>query len=261
MSNLTNLILEHGRKAFGLLARDFTEIQSFSASAAAVNFTDKATKRTFSMLAETLGNAGETQVILSGQMSEIKKLDNKPKTLFVVSPIDSTSNFVRSIPFFATTISAMKLDDQTQEYITKAAVIYFPVTKQVFYANIDEGCWMQDFSMDSKITRLRIKNNILPSNWLIASDRASLYNAPIVVNNLNLSQMQFRNFGSPCFALSLLLSNKAELLVFGGLDSAISQANILLCTEAKGTTKLLQGKNTYSLLGADIVSSVNLKIP
>lgn len=260
MSNLTNIILEHGRKAFGLLARDFTEIQSFSGSSAAVNFTDKAANRTFSMLAETLGNSGETQVILSGQISEMKKSDTKPKTLFVVSPIDSTSNFIRSIPFFATTISAMILDDTTQEYITKAAVMYFPVTKQVFYTNIDEGCWMQDFSMDSKITRLRIKNNIPASNCLVVSDRASLYNAPIVVNNLNLNQMQFRNFGSPCFALSLLLSNKAELLVFGGLDNAISQASILLCTEAKGMTKILKDKNSYSLLGTDILSSVNLKI-
>ncbi|MCF8462793.1 MAG: hypothetical protein K9G11_02660 [Rickettsiaceae bacterium] len=259
MSNLTNIILEFGRKAFGLLARDFSEIQSFSGSNAAINFADKAAKRTFSMLKETLGGLTDSEVILSGQISQIHKLENKPKTLFLVSPIDSTSNFLRSIQFFATTISAMIWDDKKQIYETNAAVMYFPATKQVFYANNGQGAWMQDFSGDAKVIRLRIKNNVPTPSWLTVSDRASLYNAPIFVNKFKLSQMQFRNFGSPCFATSSLLNNKAELVVFAGIDNAISEASILLCKEAGGMNKTIEDKKTiYSLLCSDMLPAVSL---
>lgn len=57
---------------------------------------------------------------------------------WVIDPIDGTTNYSRQIPFFCVSIALFKQDQP------EAAVIYQPLTDELFYAQNNQGCYLND---------------------------------------------------------------------------------------------------------------------
>ena len=61
-----------------------------------------------------------------------------PEKMFVVDPIDGTANFVAGIPVWATCIGYL------ENGVSKAGAVYFPVLKDMFYAEAGAGAKCND---------------------------------------------------------------------------------------------------------------------
>ena len=245
---LINFILEASHKISGLLYRDYTEIEKLSVNSRTISFVDKSLERSFDMLAEALGRySRNSAVILSHEFINVEKSEDKPQILFVVTPIDALGNFTKALNFFGITIVAMELN-KDNTYTTKAAVVNFPTLKQSCYSYENGGLWLKDFGFDNKNVRLKVKSNQTIQNWLVISDRAQNFNAPISINNLAINKLAFRNFGSITFASLLFFSNKADCIIYTNIDRANLEAIKLFAKEGGALLSQFKAGSTYWLL-------------
>jgi 3'(2'), 5'-bisphosphate nucleotidase/myo-inositol-1(or 4)-monophosphatase len=58
--------------------------------------------------------------------------------LWVIDPIDGTTNFANGIPFFGVAVAYLV------EHKTQLGVVYNPVTDEAFYAGRGAGAWLND---------------------------------------------------------------------------------------------------------------------
>ncbi len=63
---------------------------------------------------------------------------NESGYYWVIDPIDGTTNYSRQIPFFCVSIALFKHDQP------EAAVIYQPLSDELFYAHKNQGAYMND---------------------------------------------------------------------------------------------------------------------
>jgi myo-inositol-1(or 4)-monophosphatase len=68
---------------------------------------------------------------------------DNPDGLWVVDPIDGTTNFVNGLPYFAISVALM-VGRQC------AGVIYNPVSDEMFYARRGHGAWLNGRRLPSK---------------------------------------------------------------------------------------------------------------
>ena len=61
--------------------------------------------------------------------------------LWVIDPIDGTTNFANGIPFFGVAVAYLV------SHKTQIGVVYNPVTDEAFYAARGAGAWLNDVSL------------------------------------------------------------------------------------------------------------------
>jgi myo-inositol-1(or 4)-monophosphatase len=66
--------------------------------------------------------------------------------LWCIDPIDGTSNFVRGLPYFATSVALIR------EGKTVLGVVYDPLAKEIFAAELDKGAFVNGERMVSRET-------------------------------------------------------------------------------------------------------------
>lgn len=80
--------------------------------------------------------------------------DANPDGLWVVDPIDGTTNFVNGLPYFAISIALMVRG------VSQLGVIYNPVSDEMFYAMRGHGAYMNGNPLPLKTTRNSIGDAI-----------------------------------------------------------------------------------------------------
>ncbi|RMD00215.1 inositol monophosphatase family protein [Aquitalea palustris] len=70
-----------------------------------------------------------------------------PDGLWVVDPIDGTTNFVNGLPYFAISVALMVRG------VSELGVIYNPVSDEMFYARRGQGAWLNQQRLPLKTTR------------------------------------------------------------------------------------------------------------
>ncbi|MDD5022699.1 MAG: inositol monophosphatase family protein [Candidatus ainarchaeum sp.] len=81
--------------------------------------------------------------------------NNNSEYLWIIGPLDGTTNFIHKIPIFAISIAL----EYKKEIIT--GVIYNPITDELFYAEKGKGAYLNGKG-------LKIKNNKKIENWFLA---------------------------------------------------------------------------------------------
>ena len=135
-SNL-NVMIQAGEKASKLLIRDFGEIEKLQVSIKGPSdFVSNADTKAEKIIIEELKKARPNYSILSEENGlEINK-DNE--NIWIVDPIDGTSNFLHGVPHFAISI-ALK---SKNEII--CGFIYDPIKDEMFYAEKNNGAFFNN---------------------------------------------------------------------------------------------------------------------
>jgi len=175
-SNL-NIMIKAAEKASKSVIRDFGEVEKLQVSKKGpYDFVTKTDKLVEKILIEELSKSKKNFSFITEESGKIKNKDNE--NIWVIDPIDGTTNFLHGIPHFAICI-ALK---SKNEIIS--GLIFDPIKDEMFFAEKNKGSYLNNH-------RLRASNKRSLDDCLFSSNHEG-----VKFSNLNMRY-------SGCAALDL----------------------------------------------------------
>ena len=120
-----NIMIKACEKASKVIIRDFGEIENLQVSKKGPrDFVTKTDKRDEEILIEELTKSKKNYSFLTEESGKIE--NNDKNKIWIVDPIDGTTNFLHGIPHFAISV-ALKIDEEL-----KSALIFDPIKNEIF---------------------------------------------------------------------------------------------------------------------------------
>ncbi len=136
-SALLNIMVKAAHKAGRSLTRDFGEVENLQVSRKGpADFVSNADLRAEEIVRDELLKARPTYSFLMEEGGEIKGEDGQHR--WIIDPLDGTTNFLHSIPLFATAIAL----ERNGEIV--ASVIYNPIMEETYTAEKGRGAWLNE---------------------------------------------------------------------------------------------------------------------
>ena len=132
-----NVMIKASEKASKSLIRDFGEIENLQVSVKGPSdFVTSADINVEKILIEELTKSKKNFSFLSEESGLIKNKDKK--NMWIIDPIDGTSNFLHGIPHFAISI-ALQSDNEIV-----SGLIFDPIKNEMFYAEKNNGSYLNN---------------------------------------------------------------------------------------------------------------------
>ena len=203
-------MIKAAEKASKSLVRDFGEVEKLQVSKKGPrDFVTKTDKNVEKILIEELSKIKKNYSILS---EEIGKIENKDsENVWIIDPIDGTTNFLHGIPHFAICIAL----ESKKEVIS--GLIYDPIKDEMFYAEKSKGAYLNN-------QRLRVSNKNSLDECLFSSNQEG-----IKFSNLNM-----RCSGCAALDLAYVASGRLDGFFHNKINLWDIAAGALLVEEAGG---------------------------
>ncbi len=121
-------------KASKTIIRDFGEVENLQVSKKGPrDFVTKTDRRVESILIEELSKSRKNFSFITEENGIIK--NNDQECIWIIDPIDGTTNFLHGIPHFAISL-ALKVDNQLA-----AGIIFDPIKNEIFFAERNNGAY------------------------------------------------------------------------------------------------------------------------
>ncbi len=199
------------------------------------------------------GIIGEETCALTKELP--KEIAQKHDLVWVLDPIDGTTNFSRSYPFFCTTWCLIQ--KTTNGHSPILALTYNPVSNECFWAIKGHGSWINGL-------RLRCTSIKNPKEALFVTGFASLNekfaendNTPQSINifkEITASSLGVRRDGSAALDLAYVAAGRVDGYWEWGLSVWDIAAGVLLCEEAGGIVTHHDG-SPIDIFSGEILSS------
>ena len=132
-----NIMIKASQKASKALIRDFGEIEKLQVSIKGPsNFVSNADTKAEKIIIEELMKAKKNYSIISEE--DGSKINSDSENVWIIDPIDGTSNFLHGIPHFAISI-ALKSNNEII-----SGLIYDPIKDEMFYAEKNSGAFFNN---------------------------------------------------------------------------------------------------------------------
>jgi myo-inositol-1(or 4)-monophosphatase len=136
-SALLNVMIAAARKAGRSLKRDFGEVEHLQVSLKGpANFVSAADRRAEEVLRQELARARPGYGFVGEEGGRVEGSDKTH--VWIVDPLDGTTNFLHGIPQFAVSIALQRED------MIVAGLVYNPVTEELFIAERGKGAFLND---------------------------------------------------------------------------------------------------------------------
>ena len=209
-----NIMIKACEKASKVIIRDFGEVENLQvAKKGPRDFVTKTDKRVEEILIEELSRRKKNYSFLTEESGIIENSD-KDK-VWIIDPIDGTTNFLHGIPHFAISI-ALKIDDEL-----KSALIHDPIKNEIFFAEKNSGSFFNNH-------RIRVSNKNDIEDCLFSSDQNGLKS---IYPSLNM-----RSSGCAALDLAYVGSGRLDGFFHNKINLWDIAAGILIVQEAGGTT-------------------------
>ena len=158
-SNL-NIMIKAAEKASKSVIRDFGEVEKLQVSKKGPNdFVTKTDKQVEKILIEELSKIKKNYSFITEETGTIKNSDEE--NIWIIDPIDGTTNFLHGIPHFAICIAL-----QSKEEIV-SGLIFDPIKDEMFFAEKDKGAFLNN-------QRLRVSKKNSIDDCLFSSNHEGL---------------------------------------------------------------------------------------
>ncbi len=226
-SNL-NLMIKAAEKASKSVIRDFGEVEKLQVSKKGpYDFVTKTDKYVEKVLIEELSKSKKNYSFLS---EEIGKIENKDKeNIWIIDPIDGTTNFLHGIPHFAICIAL-----KSKEEIV-SGLVFDPIKDEMFYAEKNKGAFLNN-------SRLRVSNKNSLEDCLFSSNHEG-----VKFSNLNM-----RYSGCAALDLSYVASGRLDGFFHNKINLWDVASGVLMVQEAGG---IVNDLTNYSTNNIDIRAS------
>ena len=205
-----NLMIKACDKASKILIRDFGELENLQVSRKGPkDFVTNSDKKTEKVLINELSKNKKKYSILSEEIGFIKNEDRD--FVWVIDPIDGTTNFLHGIPHFCISIGLK----YKNEIIS--GVIFDPIKNEIFYAEKNQGAFFNNH-------RIHVSKKKNLDDSLFATNKAGII----------LSDLNSRIFGSAALDLAYVASGRIDGYYQNGLNLWDIAAGILIVKEAGG---------------------------
>ena len=154
-SNL-NLMIKAAEKASKFVIRDFGEVEKLQVSKKGpYDFVTKTDKNVEKILIEELSKSKKNYSFIT---EETGKINNKDKeNVWIIDPIDGTTNFLHGIPHFAICIAQMSKNEII------SGLIFDPIKDEMFFSEKDKGAYLNN-------QRLRVSKKNTIEDCLFSSN-------------------------------------------------------------------------------------------
>ena len=233
-----NLMIKACEKASKILIRDFGELENLQVSKKGPkDFVTNSDKNTEKVLINELTKNKKKYSILSEEIGFIKNDDND--YVWVIDPIDGTTNFLHGIPHFCISIG-LKFKDEII-----SGIIFDPIKNEIFYAEKNQGAFFNNH-------RIRVSKRKNLDECLFATNK----------NGLSSADLNARIFGSAALDLAYVASGRIDGYFQNGLNLWDIAAGTLIVKEAGGIVNnydLEKTKNIKVVASSEIINEKMLK--
>jgi myo-inositol-1(or 4)-monophosphatase len=243
-SALLNVMVKAARLAGRKLKRDFGEVENLQVSLKGpANFVTAADRKAEEILREELAKARPGYGFVGEESGRHEGSDQTH--LWIVDPLDGTTNFLHGIPQFAISVALER------EGSIVAGIIYNPATDEMFLAERGKGAFLKD-------KRLRVAGRRRLADSVIACGLPHLGRGDLELSRRELAAVQekvagLRRLGSAALDLAFIAAGRFDGYWERGLAVWDMAAGILLVREAGGFVTDLQGKDGM-LANGDIIA-------
>ena len=233
-----NLMIKACEKASKILIRDFGELENLQVSKKGPkDFVTNSDKKTEKVLINELTKNKKKYSILSEEIGFIKNDDND--FIWVIDPIDGTTNFLHGIPHFCISIG-LKFRDEII-----SGIIFDPIKNETFYAEKNQGAFFNNH-------RIRVSKRKNLDECLFATNK----------NGLSSTDLNSRIFGSAALDLAYVASGRIDGYFQNGLNLWDIAAGTLIVKEAGGIVNnydLEKTSNIKLVASSEIINEKMLK--
>ena len=221
-SNL-NLMIKATEKASKVVIRDFGEIEKLQVSKKGPNdFVTKTDRNVERILINELSKSKKNYSFIT---EETGKINNKDKeNVWIIDPIDGTTNFLHGIPHFAICI-ALK---SKGEIIS--GLIFDPIKDEMFFTEKNKGAYLNN-------QRLRVSKKNSLDDCLFSSNHEG-----VKYSNLNM-----RCSGCAALDLAYVASGRLDGFFHNNINIWDIAAGALMVEEAGGVVTDLKKFNTNNI--------------
>jgi len=132
-----NIMIKASEKASKILIRDFGEVEKLQISVKGPSdFVSNADTKAEKIIINELMKAKKNYSILSEECGS--KINSDSENVWIVDPIDGTTNFLHGVPHFAISI-ALKSNNEIV-----SGLIYDPIKDEMFYAEKNNGAFFNN---------------------------------------------------------------------------------------------------------------------
>tara|TARA_B110000008_G_scaffold81416_1_gene83180 strand:- start:173 stop:913 length:741 start_codon:yes stop_codon:yes gene_type:complete len=205
-----NIMIKASEKASKTLIRDFGEVEKLQVSIKGPSdFVSNADTKSEKIIIEELKKAKPNYSILSEEDGSENNKDNK--NVWIIDPIDGTTNFLHGVPHFAISI-ALKSGDEIV-----SGLIYDPIKDEMFYAEKNNGAFFNN-------KRIRVSKKIEIDNCLFATGGKEDLNTQLIT----------RKSGSAALDMAYVAAGRYDGYFQNKLNLWDVAAGIIIVKEAGG---------------------------
>ena len=208
-SNL-NMMIKAAEKASKSVIRDFGEVEKLQVSRKGPrDFVTKTDKKVENIIIEELSKTKKNYSFLS---EEAGKINNKDKeNIWIIDPIDGTTNFLHGIPHFAICIAL-----QSKKEIV-SGLIFDPIKDEMFFAEKNKGSYLNN-------QRLRVSKKNILDDCLFSSNH----------EGVKFSNFNMRYTGCTALDLAYVAAGRLDGFFHNSINLWDVAAGSLMVLEAGG---------------------------
>ena len=223
-----NIMIKAAEKASKSIIRDFGEVEKLQVSKKGPNdFVTKTDKHVEKILIEELSKTKKNFSFLAEESGSIKNKDKE--NIWIIDPIDGTTNFLHGIPHFAICIA-----HQSKGEIL-SGLIFDPIKDEMFFAEKDKGAFLNN-------QRLRVSKKNSLDDCLFSSNHEG-----VKFSNLNM-----RYSGCAALDLAYVAAGRLDGFFHNKINIWDIAAGMILVKEAGG---IVNDIHKFNMNNIDIKAS------
>jgi myo-inositol-1(or 4)-monophosphatase len=206
-------MIKAAEKASKSVIRDFGEVEKLQVSKKGpYDFVTKTDKLVEKILIEELSKTKKNYSFITEETGIIKNKDKE--NIWIIDPIDGTTNFLHGIPHFAICIALQ----YKNEIIS--GLIFDPIKDEMFFAEKDKGAFLNN-------QRLRVSKKNSIDDCLFSSNH----------EGVKFSDLNMRYSGCAALDLAYVASGRLDGFFHNNINLWDVAAGELLVKEAGGNSK------------------------
>ncbi len=231
-----NIMIKACEKASKALIRDFGEVENLQVSVKGPSdFVTNADKKVEKILIEELLKAKKNFSILSEESGYLKNKDDK--NIWIIDPIDGTTNFLHGIPHFSICIALKSYEEIT------SGLIFDPIKDEMFYAEKNAGSFLNN-------KRIRVSKKKDLRECLFATNGKKY-------KDINLTN---RKSGSAALDMAYVASGRYDGFFQDNLNLWDIASGLILISEAGGIINKADIKKINNIEVVTSSSNINDKM-
>lgn len=224
-SSLTVVAIQAALKAGDILKRGFGTTYEILTKPGRQNFVTEFDKSSEASIISMIRDHFPSHSFLAEE-SGFSENSNEEKILWIIDPLDGTTNFAHHIPVFTISIAAYQHEKGL------CGVVFQPMTQELFIAERGKGAFLNGMKLKVSHTKL------VEDSLMIASLPYNINSPPLFglerFTQLIEEGVTLRNLGSAALALAYIAAGKVDSLWMYNLYPWDVAAGQLLLEEAGG---------------------------